>query len=102
MPLHAMDKPASDTNTKTQNTSSTEAFATQLNESIHKNILKLNRSLTGLRKCNLLRMVILLVGFIALPAFAQKSGFPTFTSSPNANGSTTYTLNLQTLLLLLH
>jgi flagellar protein FliO/FliZ len=35
--LHAMDKPAFDTNAKMQNASSTEAFATQLNESIHKN-----------------------------------------------------------------
>ncbi|MBL8497192.1 flagellar biosynthetic protein FliP [Nitrosomonas sp. JL21] len=40
------------------------------------------------------------MGFMVLPAFAQKSGFPAFTSSPSANGSTTYTLGLQTLLLL--
>ncbi len=45
-------------------------------------------------------MVLLFVGFIAVPAFAQKSGFPAFTSSPNADGSATYTLSLQTLLLL--
>lgn len=35
--LHTMDKPVSDSPHKTQNTSSTEAFATQLNESINKN-----------------------------------------------------------------
>lgn len=37
---------------------------------------------------------------MALPALPQKSGFPAFTSSPNADGSATYTLSLQTLLLL--
>lgn len=35
--LHAMDKPSSDTIDKTRNDPSTEAFATQLNESINKN-----------------------------------------------------------------
>lgn len=57
-------------------------------------------NLIYLGRHNLLRTVLFLVGFIAFPVFAQKSGFPAFTSSPNTNGSTTYTLNLQTLLLL--
>ena len=47
-----------------------------------------------------LQVICFLVGFIALPVYAQNSGFPAFTSSPNANGSTSYALNLQTLLLL--
>lgn len=58
------------------------------------------RGLNGLSKRNLLRMMFLVAGFVALPAFAQKSGFPAFTSSPNADGSATYTLSLQTLILL--
>lgn len=45
-------------------------------------------------------MIAISLGFMALPAFAQQSGFPAFTSTPNTNGSTTYTLGLQTLLLL--
>mgnify|MGYP003536487864 FL=1 len=47
-----------------------------------------------------LQVICFLVGFIALPVYAQNSGFPAFTSSPNASGSTSYALNLQTLLLL--
>ncbi|MDV6340507.1 flagellar type III secretion system pore protein FliP [Nitrosomonas sp. Is35] len=49
---------------------------------------------------NALRAVLFLAGLIAVPAFAQKSGFPAFTSSPNADGSATYSLSLQTLILL--
>ncbi|NBQ68357.1 MAG: flagellar biosynthetic protein FliP [Nitrosomonadaceae bacterium] len=49
---------------------------------------------------NALRAMLLLAGLIAVPAFAQKSGFPAFTSSPNADGSATYSLSLQTLILL--
>jgi len=56
--------------------------------------------LSRITKRNLFQMVFISVGFIAVPAFAQKSGFPAFTSSPNADGSATYTLSLQTLLLL--
>ena len=56
--------------------------------------------LSRIKKRNLFQMVFIFVGFIAVPAFAQKSGFPAFTSSPNADGSATYTLSLQTLLLL--
>ena len=48
----------------------------------------------------LLQSLCFLIGFAAFPVFAQKAGFPAFTSSPNTNGSTSYTLNLQTLLLL--
>ena len=44
----------------------------------------------------LLQSLCFLIGFAAFPVFAQKAGFPAFTSSPNANGSTSYTLNLQT------
>lgn len=58
------------------------------------------RCLKGLSKCNLLQITIFFAGFVALPAFAQKSGFPAFTSSPNQDGSATYTLSLQTLILL--
>lgn len=54
----------------------------------------------NLKKRTLLQLVLFLAASIALPAFAQKSGFPAFTSSPSTNGSTTYALNLQTLLLL--
>lgn len=56
-----------------------------------------------LRKLNLrnfLQIIVLFASLIALPAFAQKSGFPAFTSSPNADGSATYSLSLQTLILL--
>lgn len=42
---------------------------------------------------------ILLTGF-AIPAMAQQSGFPAFTSVPGPDGTTTYTLGLQTFLLL--
>ncbi|MDP1925599.1 MAG: flagellar biosynthetic protein FliP, partial [Thiobacillus sp.] len=39
---------------------------------------------------------------LALPtlAFAQSAGLPAFTSTPGAGGGQTYTLSLQTLLLL--
>lgn len=49
---------------------------------------------------NLLRAIVLFASLVALPAFAQKSGFPAFTSSPNADGSATYSLSIQTLILL--
>lgn len=52
------------------------------------------------KRIHWLLVIVISMGFMALPAFAQQSGFPAFTSSPNANGSTTYTLGLQTLLLL--
>ena len=60
----------------------------------------LERGLRSLNMRNALRAMLLLVGLIAVPAFAQKSGFPAFTSSPNADGSATYSLSLQTLILL--
>lgn len=53
-----------------------------------------------LNRRNLIRTIVLFAGLIALPAFAQKSGFPAFTSSPNSDGSATYSLSLQTLILL--
>lgn len=56
--------------------------------------------LSKLNKHNLLQVIVLFAGLIALPAFAQKSGFPAFTSSSNADGSATYSLSLQTLILL--
>lgn len=62
--------------------------------------LNFYRCLDYLRKRYLLQMIIFFVGLIAFPAFAQKSGFPAFTSSPNTDGSATYTLSIQTLLLL--
>lgn len=58
------------------------------------------RCLNGLSKRNLLQITFFFAGFVALPAFAQKSGIPAFTSSPNADGGATYTLSLQTLILL--
>lgn len=58
------------------------------------------RGWRNLNMRNALRAVLLLAGLIAVPAFAQKSGFPAFTSSPNADGSATYSLSLQTLILL--
>lgn len=63
---------------------------------------RLGRCLEQLRakRTHWLIGIIISMGFMVLPAFAQKSGFPAFTSSPSANGSTTYTLGLQTLLLL--
>lgn len=60
----------------------------------------LERGRRSLNMRNALRAMLLLVGLIAVPAFAQKSGFPAFTSSPNADGSATYSLSLQTLILL--
>lgn len=60
----------------------------------------LERGWRSLNMRNALRAMLLLVGLIAIPAFAQKSGFPAFTSSPNADGSATYSLSLQTLILL--
>jgi len=60
----------------------------------------LERGVRNLNMRNALRAMLLLAGLIAVPAFAQKSGFPAFTSSPNADGSATYSLSLQTLILL--
>ena len=60
----------------------------------------LERGWRNLNMRNALRAMLLLAGLIAVPAFAQKSGFPAFTSSPNADGSATYSLSLQTLILL--
>ncbi|UJP05939.1 MAG: flagellar type III secretion system pore protein FliP [Nitrosomonas sp.] len=45
-------------------------------------------------------VLIVCFGFTALPVLAQNSGFPAFTSTPNSNGGATYTLSLQTLILL--
>lgn len=56
--------------------------------------------MAGLTKHNMLKILLVCGGFVALPAFAQKSGFPAFTSTANPDGSATYTLSLQTLILL--
>jgi flagellar biosynthesis protein FliP len=48
----------------------------------------------------LLHTMLVVAGFTALPAFAQQGGFPAFTSTPNPGGGETYTLGIQTLLLL--
>lgn len=53
-----------------------------------------------LGKRRLLQILFLALSCVAVPVFAQKSGFPAFTSSPNPDGSATYTLSLQTLLFL--
>lgn len=44
--------------------------------------------------------VILLLLVMALPAFASAAGLPAFTSTPGPNGATTYTLSMQTLILI--
>ena len=48
----------------------------------------------------LLKFAVLVLGCSALPALAQQSGFPAFTSTPGDDGSSTYTLSLQALILL--
>ena len=47
-----------------------------------------------------LRVLVLLAGFAALPALAQQTGLPAITSSPAPGGGQTYSLSIQTLLLL--
>src|SRR3990170_8734985 len=47
-----------------------------------------------------LRTLFLLAGFAALPALAQQAGLPAVTSVPAPGGSQTYSLSIQTLLLL--
>ncbi|MCP5245822.1 MAG: flagellar type III secretion system pore protein FliP [Burkholderiales bacterium] len=47
-----------------------------------------------------LKFTVLILCCGALPAFAQQSGFPAFTSTPGTDGSSTYTLSLQALILL--
>jgi flagellar biosynthetic protein FliP len=47
-----------------------------------------------------LRTLFLLAGFAALPAVAQQTGLPAITSVPAPGGGQTYTLSIQTLLLL--
>lgn len=44
--------------------------------------------------------LLLLAGCAALPALAQQAGLPAFTSTPGAGGGVTYTLSIQTLLML--
>lgn len=53
-----------------------------------------------LEKRRWVQIIFIALCCAAFPVFAQKSGFPAFTSSPNADGSATYTLSLQTLLFL--
>ncbi len=47
-----------------------------------------------------LRTLLVLAGFAALPALAQQTGLPGITSVPAPGGGQTYTLSIQTLLLL--
>ncbi|HNP25867.1 MAG TPA: flagellar biosynthetic protein FliP, partial [Nitrosomonas sp.] len=47
-----------------------------------------------------LKFPIFCICFAAMPAMAQQSGFPAFTSTPGPDGSATYTLSLQALILL--
>jgi len=47
-----------------------------------------------------LRTLLLLAGFAALPVFAQQTGLPAITSVPAPGGGQTYSLSIQTLLLL--
>ena len=79
-----------------------------LNKLIGQLLFSFQCTLAAVRNCvvanatlrNCLKILIVCVGFVALPAFGQKSGFPAFTSIPNSDGSATYTLSLQTLILL--
>ncbi len=48
----------------------------------------------------LLQIMLVVAGCTALPTFAQQAGFPAFTSAPSPGGGETYTLSIQTLLLL--
>lgn len=66
----------------------------------HESGIAIKSRLPGSTKHNMLRILLVCAGFVALPAFAQKSGFPAFTSTANPDGSATYTLSLQTLILL--
>ena len=54
----------------------------------------------SLRWQRLLQVALLFAGCVALPAFAQQSGFPAFSSTTTDDGGTTYTLSIQALLLL--
>jgi len=47
-----------------------------------------------------LRALVLLAGFAALPALAQQTGLPAITTGPAPGGGQTYSLSIQTLLLL--
>lgn len=49
---------------------------------------------------NIATLLILLGAGFALPSWAQQIGLPAITSTPGPNGAATYTLSLQTLLLL--
>ncbi|MDH5480927.1 MAG: flagellar type III secretion system pore protein FliP [Nitrosomonas sp.] len=49
---------------------------------------------------HLLQLILFFAGCFVLPAFAQQTGFPAFTSTPSPDGGETYTLSIQTLLLL--
>lgn len=51
-------------------------------------------------KTNIFRIILLIIGFAAIPVCAQETGFSTFTSTPTPDGGSTYTLSLQALLLL--
>jgi len=46
------------------------------------------------------RLLALAAALVALPAAAEPTGLPAFTSTPGPGGSATYTLSIQTLLLL--
>jgi len=69
------------------------------------NINWIRHSATGLRQIlsrrNLGYGALLTVGIgLATPVLAQKTGFPAITSTPSTGGGATYSLSLQTLLLL--
>jgi flagellar biosynthesis protein FliP len=49
----------------------------------------------------ILQAAIILAGLVTLPALAQQSGLPAFTSTPAPDGGTNYSLSIQTLLMLL-
>lgn len=53
-----------------------------------------------LSKYQVVRIILLIMGFAAFPVFAQETGFSTFTATPTPDGGATYTLSLQALLLL--
>lgn len=66
-------------------------------------VSELKNKAIGLFRMNrhsIIRIFILLGAGLALPSWAQQVGLPAIASTPGPDGATTYTLSLQTLLLL--
>lgn len=54
--------------------------------------------INGLKRRHILQIILILFSFVAFPVCAEQTGFPAFSSTPTADGGTTYTLSIQTLL----